>query len=143
MPFAPVEGAQLHYRFDGPQELPVLVLSNSLGTDLSMWDAQLPAFTQHFRVLRYDSYGHGASTFADGGFRIDRLGEDVVRLLDHLDIANASFCGLSFGGLVCQGLGLHAAEPLTNLSLFTTAPHIVTPPLCNPRIVPVQKHHAP
>ena len=75
MPFAPVEGGQLHYRFDGRQDLPVLVLSNSLGTDLSMWDAQVPRFTQHFRVLRYDSYGHGASTFAAGGFRIDRLGQ--------------------------------------------------------------------
>src|SRR5258706_15946371 len=112
MPFAPVEGAQLHYRFDGPQELPVLVLSNSLGTDLSMWDSQLPAFTQHFRVWRYDRYGHGASTVAGGGFRIDRLGADVVRLLDHLDLGDGSFFVLSCGGLGGHWLGLPAAEPL-------------------------------
>src|SRR5258706_15247600 len=91
-----------------------------------MWDAQLPAFTQHFRVLRYDSYGHGASTFAGGGFRIDRLGVDVVRLLDHLDIANASFCGLSVGGLVCQGLGLQGAERLKKIVLCKTTAHIGT-----------------
>jgi 3-oxoadipate enol-lactonase len=78
MPFAPVEGGQVHYRFDGRQNLPVLVLSNSLGTDLSMWDAPLPAFTQHFRVLRYDSRGHGASTFTGGTFGIDRLGQDAL-----------------------------------------------------------------
>ena len=57
MPFVPIEGGQIHYRLDGKQDLPVLVLSNSLGADLSMWDAQVPAFTQHFRVLRYDSCG--------------------------------------------------------------------------------------
>lgn len=139
MPFAPVEGAQLHYRFDGPQELPVLVLSNSLGTDLSMWDLQIPAFTQHFRVLRYDSYGHGASTFAGGGFRIDRLGEDVVRLLDHLGIANISFCGLSVGGLVGQCLGLHAAARLKKLVLCNTAAHIGTADGWNARIDAVKK----
>jgi len=139
MPFAPVEGVQLHYRFDGPQELPVLVLSNSLGTDLSMWDAQIPVFTQRFRVLRYDSYGHGASTFAGGGFRIGRLGEDVVRLLDHLGIANISFCGLSVGGLVGQWLGLHAAERLTKLVLCNTAAHIGTSDSWNARIDAVKK----
>jgi 3-oxoadipate enol-lactonase len=139
MPFAPVEGAQLHYRFDGPQELPVLVLSNSLGTDLSMWDAQIPAFTQRFRILRYDSYGHGASTFAGGGFRIDRLGEDVVRLLDHLGIANISFCGLSVGGLVGQWLGLHAAERLTKLALCNTTARIGTADTWNARIDAVKK----
>jgi 3-oxoadipate enol-lactonase len=139
MPFAPVEGAQLHYRFDGPQELPVLVLSNSLGTDLSMWDAQIHAFTQRFRVLRYDSYGHGASTFAGGGFRIDRLGEDVVRLLDHLGIANISVCGLSVGGLVGQWLGLHAAERLKKLVLCNTAARIGTADTWNSRIDAVKK----
>ena len=116
MPFAPMEGGQIHYRLYGKQELPALVLSNSLGTDLSMWDAQVPAFAEHFRVLRYDSYGHGASTFAAGGFRIDRLGQDVVRLLDHLGITNFSFCGLSVGGLVGQWLGLNAAKRLEDLA---------------------------
>jgi len=134
MPFAPVQGGQIHYLLEGKQELPALVLSNSLGTDLSMWDAQVPAFAEHFRVLRYDSYGHGASTFAAGGFRIDRLGQDVVRLLDHLGITNFSFCGLSVGGLVGQWLGLNAAKRLEKLVLCNTAAHIGTAEGWNARI---------
>jgi 3-oxoadipate enol-lactonase len=110
------------------------VLSNSLGTDFSMWDLQMPAFTEHFRVLRYDSYGHGASTFAAGGFGIDRLGQDVVRLLDHLGIATVSFCGLSVGGLVGQWLGLNAAKRLGKLVLCNTAAQIGTAEGWNARI---------
>src|SRR5260370_29635526 len=117
MPVAHVEAGQIHYRLDGKDELPLLLLSNSLGTDLSMWDAQMPEFTQHYRVLRYDSYGHGESSFAAGGFGIDRLGQDVVRLLDHLGIATVSFCGLSVGGLVGQWLSFHAAKRLETLVL--------------------------
>jgi 3-oxoadipate enol-lactonase len=139
MPFAPVEGGQIHYRLDGKQESPVLVLSNSLGTDLSMWDAQVPAFTEHFRVLRYDSYGHGASTFTMGGFKIDRLGQDVVRLLDHLGIAAVSFCGLSVGGLVGQWLGLNAAKRLGKLVLCNTAAQIGTSDSWNSRIDAINK----
>ena len=139
MPFAPVEGRQIHYRFDGRQELPVLVLSNSLGTDLSMWNPQVPAFTEHFRLLRYDSYGHGASTFAAGGFQMDRLGQDVVRLLDHLGIADVSFCGLSVGGLVGQWLALYAAERLKKLALCNTAAHIGTAAGWNTRMDAVKK----
>jgi 3-oxoadipate enol-lactonase len=127
MPFSPVQGGQIHYLLEGNQELPVLVLSNSLGTDLSMWDAQAPAFMEHFRVLRYDSYGHGASTFAVGGFKIDRLGEDVVRLADHLGITNFSFCGLSVGGLVGQWLGLNAARRPPTLELPKVGTRALTP----------------
>lgn len=139
MPFAPVEGGQVHYRFDGRQDLPVLVLSNSLGTDLSMWDAPLPAFTQHFRVLRYDSRGHGASTFTGGTFGIDRLGQDVIRLLDHLGIRSVSFCGLSVGGLVGQWLGLNAAKQMKQLVLCNTAARIGTADAWNARIEAVKK----
>jgi 3-oxoadipate enol-lactonase len=143
MPFAPVEGGQIHYRLDGNQELPVLVLSNSLGTDLSMWDLQMPAFMEHFRVLRYDSYGHGASTFAAGGFGVDRLGQDVVRLLDHLGIATISFCGLSVGGLVGQWLGLNAAKRVGKLVLCNTAAHIGTAEGWNARIDAINKGGIP
>src|SRR3977135_3936242 len=120
MPFAAVAGGQIHYRLDGNQELPVLVLSNSLGTDLSMWDLQAPAFTRQFGVLRYDSYGHGPSSFASGGFRIDKLGQDVIGLLDYLEIATVSFCGLSVGGLVGQWMGLNAEKRVGKLMLCNT-----------------------
>jgi 3-oxoadipate enol-lactonase len=139
MPFAPMEDGQLHYRFDGPAELPVLLLSNCLGTNLSMWDAEVLLFTPHFRLLRYDSYGHGASTFAGGNFKIDRLGQDVVRLLDHVEIAKVSFCGLSVGGLVGQWLGLHAVERLNKLVLSNTAAHIGSADGWNARIDAVKK----
>jgi 3-oxoadipate enol-lactonase len=143
MPFAPVEGGQIHYRLDGKDELPVLVLSNSLGTDLSMWDLQAPAFARQFRVLRYDSYGHGASAFATGGFRIDKLGQDVVRLLDHLGIATISFCGLSVGGLVGQWMGLNAAKRVGKLVLCNTAAQIGTADGWNARIDAVNKGGIP
>jgi 3-oxoadipate enol-lactonase len=143
MPIAPVEGGQIHYRLDGKQESPVLVLSNSLGMDLSMWDAQVPAFTERFRLLRYDSYGHGASTFSTGGIKIDRLGQDVVRLLDHLGIATASFCGLSVGGLVGQWLGLNAAKRMEKIVLCNTAAQIGTAESWNARIDAVNKGGIP
>ena len=139
MPFAPVEGSQIHYRLDGKQELPVLVFSNSLGADFSMWEAQVPAFTQHFRVLRYDSYGHGSSKFSARENKIDTLGNDVVRLLDHLEIATASFCGLSVGGLVGQWLGLNAAKRLEKLVLCNTAARIGNNEAWSARIDAVNK----
>jgi len=80
----------------------VLVLSNSLGTDLPLGRA-IPAFTQRFRVLRYDSYGHGASTFAGGGFSGLTGLARILSMLDHLGVTNISFCGLSVGGLVASG----------------------------------------
>ena len=80
MPFAPVEGGQIHYEVDGEESLPALVLSNSLGTDLTMWDAQIPAFTQHFQILRYDSFGHGKSTFSSGEYKMEMLSKDVLKL---------------------------------------------------------------
>lgn len=139
MPFAPVEGGEIHYRLEGKQDLPVLVLSNSLGADLSMWDAQMPPFTRHFRVLRYDSYGHGSSTFTAGGFKLDKLGEDVVALLDHVGIAAACFCGLSVGGLVGQWLGLHAAKRVEKIVLCNTAAQIGTAEAWNARIDAIKK----
>lgn len=139
MPFAPVEGGQIHYRLEGKPELPALMLSNSLGADLSMWDAQMPAFTPHFRVLRYDSNGHGASTFSGGGFKIDRVGQDAAGLLDHLGLETISFCGLSVGGLVGQWLALNAAKRLAKVVLCNTSAQIGTAEGWNARIDAVKR----
>jgi 3-oxoadipate enol-lactonase len=76
----------LNYQIDGPADAPVLVLSNSLGTDLGMWDTQIPVWSEHFRVLRYDTRGHGDSLVTAGPYSIEQLGRDVVALLDALDI---------------------------------------------------------
>ncbi|MEO4045892.1 3-oxoadipate enol-lactonase [Pseudomonas sp. CAU 1711] len=123
-----------HYLLEGPAGAPVLVLSNSLGTDLHMWDAQIAAFTQHFRVLRYDTRGHGQSLVTQGPYSIEQLGRDVLALLDALDIAKASFCGLSMGGLIGQWLAINAAQRIERLVLCNTAARIGDESVWNPRI---------
>lgn len=124
MPFAPIEGGQIHYRLDGKEGLPVLVLSNSLGTNLSLWDAQVPSFTRHFQVLRYDSYGHGESEMKSGEYKIDMLSTAVVKLIDHLGFETVSFCGISVGGLVGQWLSLNAETRLVKAVLCNTAARV-------------------
>ncbi len=88
----------LDYQLDGPDGAPVIVLSNSLGTTRAMWQPQIEALTAHFRVLRYDTHGHGKTT-KNGKVTLAQLGEDVIALLDHLNIDRAWFCGISMGGL--------------------------------------------
>ncbi|OPA93662.1 3-oxoadipate enol-lactonase [Pseudomonas fluorescens] len=134
MAFVQLAEGELHYQFDGPVDAPVLVLSNSLGTDLHMWDLQIPAFTEHFRVLRFDTRGHGKSLVTEGPYSIEQLGHDVIALLDALDIHRAHFCGLSMGGLIGQWLGINAGERLQRLVVCNTAAKIGTPDIWNPRI---------
>lgn len=134
MPVVQLADGALNYQLEGPAGAPVLVLSNSLGTDLHMWDAQMPAFTQHFRVLRYDTRGHGHSLVSDGFYSIEQNGRDVLALLDALDIAKAHFCGLSMGGLIGQWLAINAGERLDKLVLCNTAAKIASPEVWNPRI---------
>ncbi|PWB33362.1 3-oxoadipate enol-lactonase [Pseudomonas sp. SDI] len=124
----------LNYQLEGPATAPVLVLSNSLGTDLHMWDTQMPALTAHFRVLRYDTRGHGGSLVTEGPYSIEQLGRDVLALLDALNIERAHFCGLSMGGLIGQWLGINAGERLQRLVVCNTAAKIGSPETWNPRI---------
>ncbi|WP_219725973.1 3-oxoadipate enol-lactonase [Janthinobacterium sp. ROICE36] len=119
-----VNGMRMHYRTDGDRAKPCLLLSNSLGTDLSMWDAQADALAGDFFVVRYDTRGHGQSASGSAPFGIGRLGLDVVALLDHLDIARTAFCGISMGGLTGQWLGIHQPQRLTKLVLANTAARI-------------------
>ncbi|HBV5902215.1 TPA: alpha/beta fold hydrolase [Klebsiella pneumoniae] len=99
----------LDYQLDGPDGAPVIVLSNSLGTTRAMWQPQIEALTAHFRVLRYDTHGHGKTT-KNGKVTLAQLGEDVIALLDHLNIDRAWFCGISMGGLTGLWLGRFAPE---------------------------------
>ncbi|KXG79725.1 3-oxoadipate enol-lactonase [Pseudomonas mosselii] len=128
---------EMHYQLDGPADAPVLVLSNSLGTDLHMWDAQIPAWAEHFRVLRYDTRGHGGSLVSEGPYSIEQLGGDVLTLLDALDIEKAHFIGLSMGGLIGQWLGINAGNRLLSLSLCNTAAKIANDEVWNTRIATV------
>jgi 3-oxoadipate enol-lactonase len=134
MPFAESNGARLNYRFEGPADAPVLVFSNSLGTNLSMWDPQIPALTSRFRVLRYDTRGHGQSAVTLGPYSITQLGRDVVGLLDSLGIERAHFCGLSMGGVIGMWLGVYAAERISRLVLSNTAAKIGATEMWNARI---------
>lgn len=121
MPLLQIAGAEMHYRLDGPVSAPVILLANSLGTTLDLWDAQMLALTRHFRVLRYDMRGHGGSSIAVPHFDIERLGRDAVALLDALGLARVHFCGLSLGGVVGIWLGARASERLHKLALCNTA----------------------
>ncbi|MEN0616954.1 3-oxoadipate enol-lactonase [Klebsiella indica] len=111
------------YQIDGPEDGPVIVLSNSLGTTRAMWQPQLDALTRHFRVLRYDTHGHG-ETRKNGKVTLAQLGEDVIALLDHLNIDKAWFCGISMGGLTGLWLGRFAPERFYGLAVANTAARI-------------------
>jgi len=126
MPIAIINDTCIHYRTDGERRRPALVFSNSLGTDLSMWQAQANALAEHFHVVRYDTRGHGLSASPAGACSIAQLGADVVALLDHLDIEQAHFCGLSMGGVTGQWLGVHATRRLGKLVLANTAARVGT-----------------
>lgn len=121
------DGCRLAYRLDGPADAPVLLLSNSLGTTADMWAPQIDEFASRFRVLRYDSRGHGRSDVTPGAYSMDRLGRDVVELLDLLHIPQVSYVGLSKGGMVGQWLGARAPERLNRLVLCNTAAYMGPP----------------
>lgn len=139
MPTVKLADTCLNYRFDGADNAPVLVLSNSLGTSLGMWDEQIPAFSEHFRVLRYDTRGHGESSVTEAPYSIERLGRDVLALLDALGIERFSFCGLSMGGLIGQWLGINASDRLQGLVLCNTGAKIGSDQVWNERIETVLK----
>lgn len=126
MPFVRINDARLHYRTDGDPARPCLVFSNSLGTDLGMWDAQAAALARDFFVLRYDTRGHGESERGRAPLGLADLGRDVVGLLDALGIDEAHFCGISMGGLTGQWLGIHQPGRIGKLVLANTAACIGT-----------------
>lgn len=119
--FATGDGVRIAYRVDGPANAPPLLLANSIGTTLEMWDAQVAALSRHFRVVRYDMRGHGASGVPAGAYSMDRLGRDALELMDALGIERAHVLGLSLGGYVAQWLGIHAPERVDRLILSNTA----------------------
>lgn len=133
------DDVSIHYRLEGPEDAPVLVMSNSLGTDHTMWDPQMPALLQRFRVLRYDTRGHGKSSVPKAPYLVDRLGKDVIALMDDLDIPKAMFCGLSMGGMTGMWLGVHAPDRFSKLVLCNTAAKIGTSQIWNDRIATVRK----
>ncbi|MGI9520687.1 MAG: 3-oxoadipate enol-lactonase [Hyphomicrobiaceae bacterium] len=127
-------GINMAYRFDGPEGAPVVMLSNSLMSNHTMWDPQVPILTEAFRVLRYDTRGHGATDAPEGPYSIKLLAEDVVALLDALDIERVHFAGLSMGGMIGQYLGANHADHIQSLLLCDTASEMPTREMWNDRI---------
>lgn len=118
---------RIAWRCDGREDAPVLILSNSLGTTMDMWQPQAGPFAEHFRVIRYDTRGHGGSGSPDGAYSLDRLGCDVIELADALGIGTFSFCGLSLGGMTAQWLGWRAPDRLERIVIANSSPYMGPP----------------
>ena len=125
MPFHTTDdGCRLAYEVTGPETAPALVLSHSLGTDRGLWNWQAPAFATRYRVLRYDTRGHGASDAPAGDYALERLGRDVLSLMDGAGLGHAHVCGVSLGGLTSLWLGIHAPARVHRLVLANTAARV-------------------
>jgi 3-oxoadipate enol-lactonase/4-carboxymuconolactone decarboxylase len=127
MAFAALDGFRCYYRLEGVPGHNVVVLAHSLGVDHGMWEPQIAALTAHFRVLRYDHRGHGASDAPAGDYTIEQLGRDALRLLDWLGLERVAWCGVSLGGMVGQWIATHASDRLSRLVLANTSPRIADP----------------
>jgi len=138
MPFVESNGVRLRYRLEGKPGAPVILFSNSLGTDLSMWDPQVSALRNEYGILRYDTRGHGLSSVSGGAFTQEDLGRDVLAVLDAAGVSRAYFCGISMGGQTGIWLGANASERFERLMLCNTAAHIGTPESWNSRIAAIR-----
>jgi 3-oxoadipate enol-lactonase len=124
MSYIDADGCNIYVEIEGPQNAPILMLSNSLGTDLSVWDEQVAPFARHFHLIRYDRRGHGKSDSPNGPYSMERLCRDVLAIVDALGIARTNWCGLSMGGMVGQWLGANAADRIDKLIMSNTACYI-------------------
>jgi 3-oxoadipate enol-lactonase len=129
MPIISINEHPTYYQFDDFNQREVLIFSNSLGTNLSMWEEQVDILSHHFNILRYDTRGHGQSIDLENRnnpyeYDIATLGQDVLGLLNYLKIEKAHFCGLSMGGLIGQWLGINASERFEKIIIANTAAKI-------------------
>lgn len=138
MHIADLGDVRLHYRIDGdPQGRPV-VFSNALGTDLRLWEAVLPLLPAGLKLIRYDMRGHGLSSQPEGPYAMGALVRDAERLLDHLDVRDCVFVGLSIGGMIAQGLAVKRLDQIRALVLSNTAAKIGTKQIWEDRIAQIR-----
>jgi 3-oxoadipate enol-lactonase len=128
------DGCPLYVETQGPEQAPVIMLCNSLGTTHAMWDAQVKPFARHFRVVRYDRRGHGKSGTTPGPYTVDMLGRDALAIMDALGVDKVNWCGLSLGGMVGQWLGANAPERIERLVLANTHYYFPDKPYWTARI---------
>jgi len=134
------DGCRVQYRIEGRANAPALLLCHAAGSNLTLWDEQMPALRERFRVVRYDSRGQGASDVPTGPYTIDRLAADALSVLDAAGIARASFCGISIGGMVGQTLATQAPVRLERLIIANSAPTGGSPETWNARIAAVTEN---
>ncbi|HEY7348568.1 MAG TPA: 3-oxoadipate enol-lactonase [Ktedonobacterales bacterium] len=132
-------GVRLAYRIDGPDDAPALVMLNSLGTDLRMWNPQAAMLSRNLRIIRYDCRGHGASDAPAGPYTIEQFGLDLLTLLDTLQIERAHLCGLSLGGLIALWFAAHYPGRVARAVFANTAARIGTVEGWNTRIAQVSE----
>lgn len=131
---------RLHYRVDGPADGAPVVFANSLGTDMRLWDPILPLLPKGLRIIRYDKRGHGLSTVPTGPYSMGALVGDCEKLLDHLEVRNCVFVGLSIGGMIAQGLAIKRLDMIRAVVLSNTAAKIGNAAMWNDRISAVNEN---
>lgn len=138
-----LDGVGLHYRDEGPKDAPAVVFANSLGTDFRLWDKVVPhlhaAFPGGLRMIRYDKRGHGLSDATKAPYSMGTLVRDAEQLLDHLEVKNSLFVGLSIGGMIAQGLAVKRLDLVRAMVLSNTAAKIGQPQMWADRIAAVKK----
>lgn len=139
MHIARLDGVNLHYRVDGPSDGAPVVFANSLGTDLRLWDAVLPHLPDGLRVIRYDKRGHGLSDAPPAPYGMGTLVRDAEQLLDHLEVKDCVFVGLSIGGLIAQGLAAKRLDLMRAMVLSNTAAKIGTRDMWAERIAAIEQ----
>lgn len=139
MPIISIAGEAFNVLVEGDEDKPALLISNPLGTSLHLWDRQLPAFLEHFRVIRYDSRGHGDSVADEGPYSIASLGRDALAILDALGLEKVHWLGLSMGGIVGLWVLAHAPDRIDRAVLANTAAQIPGPDMWNSRIEAVRE----
>ena len=119
-----VNGTNIHYKLEGPQNGPTIVFSNSLGTDMRIWDDVISHLPKNLRILRYDKRGHGLSDCPKSPYSMGALVRDIEALMDQFGLKNSLFIGLSIGGLIGQGLAVKRLDLIRALVLSNTGARI-------------------
>ena len=138
MPFVRAGDVTIHYVLEGPETAPVVMFSNSLGTSLAMWDAQAAALRGKYRVLRYDTRGHGLTDAPAGDYTMGMLAADAAGLVKALKIPRVHLCGISLGGMMGQRLAVQVPSLLASLILCDTASTMV-PSVWDERMAAIRK----
>lgn len=115
-----IDGVRFHARLEGPDGAPGVVLVHSLGTNLKLWDAQIPALVRQYRVLRYDMRGHGGSEAPRGPYTVDLLADDLISLVRYFEIEDAHVVGVSLGALTALAVGLRNEPEVRSIAVCNT-----------------------